>query len=151
VNGAIVTVLAVAGIGLLAAGSLARWPGTIGWGLGLVAAAYAVALPGIHGGARPASAAILGAAVLVAGESCFWVVTEDVPSAADARRRALWLAGWAAAAFAVAVLVMLAATVQLNRSLPLTIAGTVAAVLTVALLGAFATTRPEAGDGQETP
>jgi FtsH-binding integral membrane protein len=92
--------------------------------LAALAAAYAVSLHLWHGAARPVSAVVAGAGLLVVGELAF----------GHARRPPWWLGLCALGAAAVAVVVQLVAALDLPRSIGLTIVGCVAVIAAVWLL-----------------
>jgi hypothetical protein len=62
------------------------------------------------------------------------------------RDRIAWLAACGLGAIAVSVLVSLAATIAVGRSLPMTIAGTVAAVVIIGVLSRGAASVPRDED-----
>jgi hypothetical protein len=102
--------------------------------LGALAFAYAISLHLWHGAARPVSAARAGGGLLVAGELAFGLA-DRVGAAAGARRRtAGWLGACALGGTAVAIVVLIVASLDLARSVGLTVAGTAAAVTVVWLL-----------------
>jgi hypothetical protein len=134
-----VAAIAVIGVVLLAAGARLRWAAMVAWGLGLIGAAYALALPHLHGATAPVSAALLGAVLLIAGEVGFATVDRYTTAAGSVRRRAAWLGGCGLGALAISVIVLTASSAHVGRSLPMTIAGTLAAVGVVGLLSLYAT------------
>jgi hypothetical protein len=134
-----VAAIAVIGVLLLAAGAWLRWAAMVAWALGLVGAAYALALPRLHGAAAPVSAALLGAALLIAGEVGFAKVDRYTTPTGHLRRRAAWLGGCGLGALTISVIVLTASGAHVGRSLPMTIAGTLAALGVVGSLSLYAT------------
>jgi hypothetical protein len=131
--------IAVIGVVLLAAGARLRWAAMVAWSLGLIGAAYALALPHLHGAAAPVSAALLGAVLLIAAEVGFAKVDRYTTSTGNGGRRAAWLGGCGLGALAVSVIVLTASSAHVARSLPMTVAGTLAAVGVVGSLSLYAT------------
>lgn len=131
--------IAVIGVVLLAAGGRLRWAAMVAWALGLLGSAYALSLPHLHGATAPASAALLGAVLLIAGEVGFAQVDRYTTSTGNVRRGAAWLGGCGLGALAISVIVLTASSAHVGRSLPMTIAGTLAAVGVVGSLSLYAT------------
>ena len=131
--------IAVIGVALLAAGARLRWPAMVAWALGLIGSAYALSLPYLNGATAPVSAAVLGAVLLIAGEVGFAQVDRYATSTRNVRRGAGWLGGCGLGALAISVIVLTASSGHVGRSLPMTIAGTLAAVGVVGSLSLYAT------------
>jgi hypothetical protein len=102
--------------------------------LGALALAYALSLHLWHGAARPVSAALAGGGLLVFGELAFGLADRGRATAGERRRAAGWLGACALGGTAAAIVVLVVASLDVARSVGLTIAGTVAAVAVVWLL-----------------
>jgi hypothetical protein len=107
--------------------------------LGALALAFAISLHLWHGAARPVSAALAGGGLLVFGELVFALAGGGGATAGQRRRTAGWLGACALGGTAVAIVVLLVASLDLARSVGLTVAGTAALVAVVWLLVSAAT------------
>jgi hypothetical protein len=102
--------------------------------LGALALAYAISLHLWHGAARPVSAALAGGGLLVFGELAFGLADRGGATAGERRRAAGWLGACALGGTAIAIVVLLVASLDLARSVGLTVVGTAALVAVVWLL-----------------
>jgi hypothetical protein len=102
--------------------------------LGAVALAYAISLHLWHGAARPVSAALAGGGLLVVGELAFGLADRGGPAPGERRRALGWLGACALGGTALAIVVLVVASLDLARSVGLVVAGTVALVAVVWLL-----------------
>jgi hypothetical protein len=93
-----------------------------------------VLLPSLHGPRGIVTAPLLGGALLVGVEAAFAAAARDESWRSGLPRTATWLLAAGLGAVAVGALVLVATTVHLARSLPLTIAGTLAVVGVLAMM-----------------
>jgi hypothetical protein len=127
---------AAAGSMLLVVAVWARLPVLIAWGLAGLGGSFAVGLvSGRVAGLGPATP-LVAAALLAVGEAAFYGA-ERASGTEYGARQALRLTLAAFAGLAVSASVLLAATIAAPRSLVLTVGGTLAAVIAIALPSAW--------------
>ncbi|HEY6396912.1 MAG TPA: hypothetical protein VIX82_05610 [Solirubrobacteraceae bacterium] len=124
--------LTAMGLVLLVVAVWARRPALVGWGLAALAGAFAVGLLSTQGAGLGAVTPAVAAAMLMLGEAAFYGAERAAGTEYGARQTA-WLTLAALAGLAVSALVLLAARIAAPSSLVLTIGGTLAAVLAIAL------------------
>jgi hypothetical protein len=128
----LVLALVGAGSAALVGAVWARWPPLILWGLAALGCSYAVGLVGGHHPGPGLATPLVAAGLLAVGEAAFHGA-ERVRAIEYPWRQAARVALAALAALAVSAAVLLAATIAVPSSLVLTVGGTLAAVIAIAL------------------
>jgi FtsH-binding integral membrane protein len=126
--------LAAIGVVVLTVAAVMRWTRLVLWGLAALGAAYAVALASMQVTTAAVTAPLVAGGVFVAAEGVFLAAARGTEPKSDARRGIAWLVTAGLGAIAVSALVLVIATAPVERSLLVTIIGTVAAVGVVGLL-----------------
>ncbi|MDQ6822547.1 MAG: hypothetical protein M3076_19810 [Actinomycetota bacterium] len=109
-----------------------RWPWLIGWGLAMCGASYGIWLVNGRGDGLGLATPLVAAGLLALGEITFYVSGRSHGSEYGARQ-VVWIAFTVLGALALCALVLIGATISVRGSLVLTIGGTLAAVLAIAL------------------
>ena len=130
----VVVALAAAGSALLIAAGVTRATQLVLWGIAALGTAYAVVLPAINVTTAAVTAPLVAGGLFVAAEGVFLAAGRGAVPKPDPSRAATWLTAAGLGAIATSALVLLLATVAIGRSLLVTIVGTVAAVIVVAML-----------------
>jgi hypothetical protein len=129
-SGWLVIALTAGGSGLIVAAVWARWPALILWGLAALGSAYA---GGVASGRDVwLTTPLVAAALLALGEASFYGAERASGTDYSGRQAARVLLA-ALAGLVVSAAVLLAASIAVPSSLVLTLAGTLAAVLAIAL------------------
>jgi hypothetical protein len=130
------------GVALVLIAAWRRWPWLIGSGLVMVGGSYGIWLVSGRGDALGLATPLVAAGLLALGEIAFYLAGRRHGSEYGVREAA-WITVTAFGALALCALVLLAATISVRGSLVLTIGGTLAAVLAIAL--------PSVGFRRRTP
>jgi hypothetical protein len=129
-------VLVLTGVIALAIAVALRGSSLIFWGVAGIGSAYAVWLSHDHSVRAEVITPLLAAVLLVCCEIAFSAIDRGGERSTGSSERISWLGGTAVGSVGASTIVMLAAALDADRSLPLTIAGTVAAVAALAILRA---------------
>lgn len=124
--------LGALGCGLLIVAVWRRWSWLVGWGLLALGQTYGVWLLNRGGGGLGLAAPPVAAGLLGLGEAAFYGAGRSSGTETGGRQLA-WIASVSLAAMVVSGLVLLAATISAERSLLLTVAGTLAAAVAITL------------------
>lgn len=109
-----------------------RWSWLVGWGLAVAGCSYGIWLVNGRGDGLGLATPLVAAGLLALGEASFYLTGRGNGTEYGVRQAA-WIAITALGALALCALVLIAATISVRGSLVLTIGGTLAAVLAIAL------------------
>ena len=124
--------LGALGLALVLIAVWRRWPWLIGWGMAGVGSPYVIWLLNGRGPVIGVTTPLVAAGLLALGEAAFYGAGRRNGTEYGGRQAA-WIASIALGTLAVCALVLIAATISVRGSIVLTIGGTLAAVIAIAL------------------
>ena len=109
-----------------------RWAWLIGWGLAMTGSSFGIWLVNGRGPGLGLATPLVASGLMALGEIAFYTAGRESGTEYGARQ-AVWVAVTGVGALALCALVLIAATISVKGSLVLTVGGTFAAVLAIAL------------------